>query len=301
MVAPSLLKTWLKASRPASQLYICVPLIVGQLYAQSAGYALSPWIVFWVQLFGVSIQLYIVYANDYADFATDQINRTYTLYSGGSRVLVDGEIRHTSLGRAAVMAALVSIGTGLALGVLWGRWFSLVLVLAALALLHLYSYWPARLNYRGGGEILQMIGTGIVLPLFGWYAQTGTLVGFPIWPVVSILPSLLACAVSTSLPDEISDRESQKRSAAVLLGQRLAQTMVIVLHTVSVLLLLWMSEMGRQAMFAILILFALSAILGQLLLFGGRPGQSRLFWFGIYSIASTLVITLASAAGRPPV
>jgi len=139
------------------------------------------------------------------------------------------------------------------------------------------------------------------LPLFGWYAQTGTLVGFPIWPVVAILPSMLACAVSTSLPDEISDRESRKRSAAVLLGQRLAQTMVIVLHTVSVLLLLGMSEMGRQAVFTILMLLALSAILGQLLLFGGRPGQSRLFWFGITSIASTLVITLASAAGRPTV
>lgn len=293
------LRAWLKASRLPSQLYICIPLIAGQLYARSAGHALNAWIFFWVQCFGIGIQLYIVYANDYADVAADLINRTYTAYSGGSRVLVDGEISRSALGRAAIVAALVAVGTGLVLGSVWGRWFAVALVLVSILLLYLYSYRPARLNYRGGGEILQMVGTGVVLPVFGWYAQSGTMVGFPVPYLAALLPSMLACAITTSLPDEISDRESRKRSASVLLGQRPAQTMVIVLHTASIVFLFLVSMARTDGSVSSLGLIALLAIVAQFLLFGGSPGSSRLLWFGVSSIVTTLMITLASAVFPP--
>jgi len=299
MITSQTLRAWLKASRPPSQLYICIPLIAGQLYARSAGHALNAWICFWVQFFGICIQLYIVYANDYADVAADLINRTYTAYSGGSRVLVDCAICRSALGRAAIAAALVAVGTGLVLGSVWGRWFTVALALLSILLLHLYSYSPARLNYRGGGEILQMVGTGVVLPFFGWYAQAGTTVGFPVLYLAAILPTMLACAITTSLPDEISDRESRKRSASVLLGQRPAQTMVIALHTASIVFLFLVSRARADGAVSSLGLVALLAIVAQLLLFGGSPGSSRLLWFGASSIVATLLITLASAVFPP--
>ena len=293
------LRAWLKASRPFAQLYICIPLIVGQLYAHSAGYILNAWVFLWVQLFGLSIQVYIVYANDYADEKADRINHTFTPYSGGSRVLVDGELSRSALGRAAIFTAFAAVGTALMLGFLWERWLTVALALAAILLLHLYSYWPGRFNYRGGGEILQTIGMGIILPVFGWYAQAGTLIGFPIRFFAVLLPTMLACAIGTSLPDESSDRESQKRSATVLLGQRPAQIIVIILHTISIVLLLLIFKNQTGGALSSLSLLALFTITAQFLFFGGKPGSARLLRFGIASILTTLLIMLASAIFPP--
>ena len=299
MVNSQTFRAWLKASRSPAQLYICIPLIVGQLYARSAGHALNGWIFFWVQFFGLCIQLYIVYANDYADVEADRINRTYTPYSGGSRVLVDGSLNRAALGWAAVVAAFVALGASLVLGLVWGRWFAVVLSLVSILFLYLYSYRPVRLNYRGGGEILQMIGMGVVLPGFGWYAQAGTRVGFPVLWLAVILPTMLACAISTSLPDEISDREIRKRSATVLLGQRPAQIMVLALHTLSIVFLFLVSNTTSDGTISSLGLVVLLALVAQLLMFGGNPGSSRLLRFGAASIVTTLLITLASAIFPP--
>jgi 1,4-dihydroxy-2-naphthoate octaprenyltransferase len=95
-----------------------------------------------------------------------------------------------------------------------------VLPLAAfgLALLWAYSFPPLRLSYRGGGEWLQALGLGAVLPVLGYWAQAGTLAG---WPLV-LLPPLLAVnvavAMATALPDEAGDRLAAKRTVVVAHG-----------------------------------------------------------------------------------
>ena len=82
-----------------------------------------------------------------------------------------------------------------------------------------------------------MLGVGVCLPIYGYYAQAGALAGFP-WPLFYVLlPTQLACAIATSWPDEPSDRRSEKRTMTVSLGQRGAQRAVIALHVLA--LALW--------------------------------------------------------------
>ena len=82
------LRPWLKAARLPSQSYIFLPPLLGQALALHQG-AKFDWKVFaLVHLFGLAMQLYIVFANDYADQETDQRNTTFTPFSGGSRVLL---------------------------------------------------------------------------------------------------------------------------------------------------------------------------------------------------------------------
>lgn len=293
------MRAWLKAARLPSQLYIFLPLLAGQLYGRAAGYKLDPWIFAMVHAFGLFIQLYIVTANDWADIETDRANTMFTLYSGGSRVLVDGDLPRSALAAAAVGSGILAVLSAAAIGIAAGRWLAVPLALVAILMLLLYSYAPAKLNYRGGGELLQMLGTGVVLPVFGWYAQTGTLAGFPVAFLSFLLPTMLACAIGTSLPDEVSDRSGGKRSAAVLLGQRPAQALTAVLHCISVaVLVLVFAEQGGPPgkLFAIA---AATAVAVQGFLFGGRPGTVRLFAFGSASIAATLLLTLASAVRIP--
>ena len=288
----SRMTTWVKASRVASQTYIAPPLLFGQAYHFFATGELSWAILIWVQLFGIFDQLYIVYANDYADAETDRHNRTPTLFSGGSRVLVDGDLRRPDLARAAALMAVAAVGVALALAALHGRWWAVPMVVVALALLWMYSFPPFSLSYRGGGEILQMSGVGLLLPLFGYYAQAGTFAGFP-WPMMWVLlPTNLACAIATSLPDEPSDRLSRKRTLTVWLGPRAARWAVVVLNAVSIVALVLVSWLHpSDASLWLLVFLPALATVGQLALRSAEPGTGSLLARVALAILATVSLT----------
>jgi 1,4-dihydroxy-2-naphthoate polyprenyltransferase len=286
------LRAWLQASRLPSQSYIALPLLLGQLVAvRSRGEALSYGTLLCVQLFGAVDQLFIVYANDWADQETDRRNQTATPFSGGSRVLVEGRLSARALGTAALLcaAALLAVSVGLAAvqGVPW----LVPLAIGALGLLWAYSYPPLRLSYRGGGEVLQMVGVAGVLPLYGYLAQGGSPGDFP-WPLtVALLPTHLACAVATALPDEPSDRDSAKRTVPVQLGGEKAVWLIAALNGLSLALAPWgLASLGVTAGGALAIPAA--ATLAALGLRPAPPG-SRLIQV---RVAACITATLALVA-----
>jgi len=230
------LRAWLQASRLPSQAYLFLPLLLGQLLAWRASGEWS-WLVFvLVQAFGVFDQLYIVYANDVADEDTDRDNATATLYSGGSKVLVEGALSSALLSQAAwIMAALAILSAAL-VGLVEGHWLPLPLAVLGIGLLWAYSFPPLRLSYRGGGELLQMLGLGAVLPLLAFAAQAGGLAGFPWLLFVVLLPLNLATAVATALPDSPSDARANKRTLVVVSGLGPARRFVLVLAAGALLL-----------------------------------------------------------------
>jgi 1,4-dihydroxy-2-naphthoate polyprenyltransferase len=283
------LGAWVRAARLPSQSYLALPLLVGQALAAARGHRLRLDVLAAVQLFGLFDQLYIVWANDYADRETDQKNRTSTLFSGGSRVLVEGGLRPAQLLGAAAGAGLLALGVSawLAAG---GRWPLVPLALAALGLLWAYSFAPLRLSYRGGGELLQATGTAFVLPLYGYCAQAGGADGFP-WGAAGVLfPAQLACALATSMPDEPSDRESDKRTASVRFGLRATFAAVVALDAMAIAgFLLWpWSPRGAPAP-----AWALPALAATALGFafrGARPGTRALTWRVGAAVAATLAL-----------
>jgi 1,4-dihydroxy-2-naphthoate polyprenyltransferase len=263
----SSIRAWFKASRLASQSNIFVPLFTGQMFYLLFGGEIN-WTIFAiVHLYGLFMQLYIVYANDYADVETDRINRTYTIFSGGSRVLIDGDLSPKALGIAAVVMVLLSVLTGVVLAVLFGRTLAPVLIIAGIALLWMYSFRPVHLSYRGGGEVLQVLGVGVVLPLVGFYAQSGDLTQFPLETLVVILPTQLACAMATSIPDFDSDRQSNKRTSTVLLGQKNVRVAIIALNMVAIaafFVIDWASFSGLKQVWPLAVLAVIAlALLSQ--------------------------------------
>lgn len=294
MIEGNLVRTilaWIKASRLASQSYIFLPLLLGQALHVWTGGELD-WRVFvLVQLFGLFDQLYIVYANDYADLESDTQNKTYTMFSGGSRVLVDGNLSPKQLAAAAWSMVALSLGCGVLLGFLYGRWIVLPLMAAGLLLLWAYSYPPIRLSYRGGGELLQALGVGVVLPLIGFAAQTGRIDTFPWIVLVAVLPTQLACAAGTALPDELSDRETRKHTAPVLMGSRATRALIVAVHILSIaalLLLPW--PPAQQDMVRWLLLIPAASALAGLAFVGTRAGTPRMTLSVALSVTTTLSI-----------
>lgn len=211
------LRSWIQASRPLAQANLAGPVLLGQALAfDRTGRFGWPWLV---ALFAWTVldQLVIVWGNDYADRDDDVGGSAKTPFSGGSGVIQEGKIRPAALKRAALAAYALLLALGVVLSVLRSFWV-LPLTLAAGLLLWAYSYPPVRLSYRGGGEHLQALGVGVVLPLLGFAVQAGELASFP-WP--ALLATYLfgfAGNVATALPDVGVDRRAKKRTWPVRFG-----------------------------------------------------------------------------------
>ncbi|GAB6058324.1 hypothetical protein JCM31598_14410 [Desulfonatronum parangueonense] len=240
--------------------------------------------------YGLTNQLFIVFANDVADVETDRANTTFTIFSGGSRVLVRGLLPRNHLAIAALVCALLALLSGLVLQVLSGTWQPLLLIIAGLWLLWAYSFPPFRLSYRGGGEFLQMLGVGLVLPLIGYTAQSGGMSGFGWAFLVPVLLLSLTCAMSTALPDEPSDRKSRKRSSAVLLGTGTSQWVILGINAAALSFLLMTPFSGTTFTERALISGLGTVVwLTSLGFLGSRPGSRALTKFVALQVSLFLV------------
>lgn len=171
------------------------------------------------QLAVTAFQLMTHYANDYFDFDADRANATPTRWSGGSRVLANGELpRHVALVAAITLAAL-GLGTSLVLSSDAPTWTAPTLV-AMFVLAWEYSAPPLRLCASGAGELdTAIVVTGLV-PWLGFYLQAPDLVGLELL-LVAIVPLALlqiAMLLAIEFPDAVGDAATGKRTLVVRLG-----------------------------------------------------------------------------------
>lgn len=229
------LSAWLRAVRPLAHANIAPPLVLGQALAFVQGHGFDPAMAALAHGFGAIDHVVIVLTNDLADRDADALNTAPTPFSGGSRVLQRGLLTPAQLTRAALAASslLVALGVG---AIFVGRPWILPAVLAALALLAAYSLPPLRLSYRGYGEVCQGLGVGLVLPLVGYYAQSGSLSETP-WSALAPLVLLgFVSNILTALPDTPADRAAGKATWPVRRGEAAARRDALVLLGVGLLL-----------------------------------------------------------------
>lgn len=215
---------------------IAPPILLGQAFAchQTGRFELR--FAALAFLFGAVDHLAIVFANDYADRDADALQERATLVSGGSRVIIDGLLSARAVGRAAAVSALVLLIGSAAAGVMFARPLLPVFAAVALFLLWAYSFSPLRLSYRGYGEMLQGVGVGIVLPLVGWYAQSGELARAPLGALAPLFLLAFAGNVLTALPDREGDLRADKRTWPTRRGDARARRDALVLIGVALAL-----------------------------------------------------------------
>jgi 1,4-dihydroxy-2-naphthoate octaprenyltransferase len=192
---------------------------LGAAAAVAAGARLDWAALAWAQLAITTTQLVTHFSNEYFDLAADRATRTFTPWSGGSRVLADGQLAP----RVALWAALACAGLAVICGVILASRTgagaaALPLILLALALAWSYSAPPARLHTRSMGELFGALLLAGLTPWLGYYVQAG-------WPPVSLAQLLaplvglqLAMLVTVSLPDAAGDATVGKHTLAVRLG-----------------------------------------------------------------------------------
>jgi 1,4-dihydroxy-2-naphthoate polyprenyltransferase len=199
---------------------------MGPSLALQQGYALQ-WIPFLKGLlFTSALHLGTHYCNEYYDLETDRRNISPTAVTGGSRVLVDGELPPW-----VSMAASLFLFGACTLSLLELS-STMVRVTCALGIWLAWSYTapPLRLNYRGFGEITVGVVFSLLLPGMAYYLQTGQ---FDIMFLVIFLPCAivqLSHSLMMNLLDYESDRVTGKRTLPVILGAKNAAHLHIALN-----------------------------------------------------------------------
>jgi 1,4-dihydroxy-2-naphthoate octaprenyltransferase len=192
---------------------------LGAAIAAGAGHAIDVRRYALGQLAVTALQLMTHYANDYFDYDADRSNCTPTRWSGGSRVLADGELPRAVALVAAIALAVVGIGFA---GVVIAHAGSRVApTLAAMFVLAWgYSAPPLRLCARGLGELATAaVVTGLV-PGLAFQLQATDPRG-AVSLVLSLVPLALlqvAMLIAIELPDAASDAATGKRTLVVRLG-----------------------------------------------------------------------------------
>jgi len=158
--------------------------------------------------------------NDFYDsFGSDPINPYATPFSGGSRVIQDGELKAETVLFMAYLFFGLGVLCGLALMYL-GRPYVAALGLLGLAAGYLYSAAPVQLMNLGLGELIIFLAFGPVLSFGAYYVLTGLLE--PLGLAVSLPLAFLITAILwiNEFPDVEADEAVGKRHLVVRLGLR---------------------------------------------------------------------------------
>jgi 1,4-dihydroxy-2-naphthoate polyprenyltransferase len=169
------------------------------------------------QLMVTSAQITAHYVNEYADVEVDRIVANRTFFSGGSGVLVAGEISPSLALGAARATSLITVLTSI--GVAFIDPIAALLGLVALFVSWAYSMPPVRLLDTGWGELVTSLVVVGVVPLIGAFL-TGSVPGPELWKAISILiPVHVAMMLVFEIPDAMTDRQAGKTVLAVRWGE----------------------------------------------------------------------------------
>ena len=276
----TLIQRWSHALKLAGWPKVLVPAALGQASGMLADDRLG--VLGWVVGFFVvaAHTVFILLLNDWADQQVDDIKRRMFPDGCSPKTIPDG-----ILGARVLLIAGVSAGGLLLVGSFFiAAWIERPalgwLALAQLLLFSLYSLPPIRLNYRGGGEVLEAIGIGLLLPITQAYIQSGELwPGSPLLLLIA-LPLAQASALASGLADERSDVEGGKTTFTTVFGNEAVRSAIAWCWSLAVLMALWMAVVHERT-----VLYLMPA--------------TALIYFGVrMQIESSGAITDAFAAQR---
>jgi 1,4-dihydroxy-2-naphthoate octaprenyltransferase len=189
------------------------------------------------------IEFSTILTNEYYDYEADRLNKNFSLFTGGTRVLVDGRLGFREVKIGIIGGLVLAIGfVCLLVGI--KRDVSLLLVFFLIFLgLFLglgYTLPPFRFSYRGLGEIVVGATHSTYLILCGYVFQTGTWSHPLPWLLsIPLFFSVLSANTLAGLPDRLSDMAVSKKSFAVIFGPKKAAEMAAFFAVMAALSGVW--------------------------------------------------------------
>ncbi|WP_052888843.1 prenyltransferase [Thermogemmatispora carboxidivorans] len=237
-------RIWARVTRARTLPVMVAPVVLGAVLAWQEGYSFQ-WGLFLLTLIGaLAAHLGANVVNDVFDFTAGTDAQAHQLQSQGealvtgSQALFSGSASLAEYRRLWVLLFAVALLCGLILS-LWRPWV-LVLAGAGFLLAFFYVAPPLRLAYigRGLGELDIFLSFGL-LPLVGaYYVQAGNM---SLSAILAALPVGLYTTLVLYFHHFLhwrADREAQKKTPVVLLGEERARHLGAVLLGLTALLII---------------------------------------------------------------
>src|SRR3990170_1486016 len=218
------LKKWIKAVRAPFFTATLVPVAVGSTLAYSQTGRFN-WVNFFLTLFGFCfIHAGANLANDYFDHKTtdDDINRSFTPFSGGSRVIQDGIVPAKHI----LNAALIFFGLGSIIG-LYLNYVSpgnIILLFGIFGVLTAFFYTatPVMFAYRGWGELMIGLDFGVLAVMGSFFVQAHSLNWSAFWASLPVAFMITGILYINQFQDYEADKTVKKNHWVVRLGKKKA-------------------------------------------------------------------------------
>lgn len=230
MEKPARVGPWVVSLRAPFLTASAIPALLGALaaYWRTGTFSISR---FLLSLTGVLfIHLGANMANDFFDEITgcDRTNPEPTPFSGGSRVIQKNLLSSSVVLASSILFFVIGTVQGLLLNHLVPGNIILKIGLTGLALGILYTATPAKLSYRGFGEVAVLVAFGPLLVSGAYASQTGYVDGFAVF--VGLPAGLLVTSILliNELLDEKWDRVAGKRNLIVLFGPNIGFILYVI-------------------------------------------------------------------------
>ncbi|MEK6720676.1 MAG: 1,4-dihydroxy-2-naphthoate polyprenyltransferase [Chloroflexota bacterium] len=223
------LRVWLMAARPATLPAAVGPVLVGLGAALTVGTPFRLDTAVACLVVALLLQVVANLSNDLADFerGADTPDRLGPMRAAAAGLLTPAALRR-GIAVVVVAAGLV----GLYLVSVGGP---ILLVVGALAIVAAIAYtggpWPY--GYRGLGEVFVFVFFGLVAVVGTAYLQTRTLEPLFFAAAIPVGALVTAILVVNNLRDIPTDRAADKRTLAVMFGERFAKTEYLALLAVA--------------------------------------------------------------------
>ncbi len=170
------------------------------------------------------IELSTILVNEYYDYGTDRLNKNAGPFTGGTRVLVEGQLGFPEV-RAGIWISLLST---MVFGYLLiqidkqvSSFLIFLLILLGLFLGLGYTAPPLKFSYRGLGEITVAFTHSPYVILCGYIFQRGSWTDLLPWVLsIPLFLATLPAIILAGIPDRLADKEVSKKVISVLWGPR---------------------------------------------------------------------------------
>ncbi|AHI01673.1 1,4-dihydroxy-2-naphthoate polyprenyltransferase [Kutzneria viridogrisea] len=218
---------WIEGARPRTLPNAIAPVLVGTGAAAALG-AFDPVRAALALVVALALIVGVNFANDYSD----GVRGTDDDRVGPLRLVGSGAAEPKQVRTAAFACFGLSAVAGLALVALSGVWWMLAVGAVCIAAAWFYTGGKRPYGYAGLGEVAVFICFGLVAVLGTLYVQAGEFSGYGIGSAVAVGCFSAAVLVANNLRDIPTDRESGKRTLAVLIGEQDTRNLYLALIVV---------------------------------------------------------------------
>jgi 1,4-dihydroxy-2-naphthoate octaprenyltransferase len=260
------LNQWVEGARPRTLPAAIAPVLIGtaiayvELHASSTGPAWSTFAVraILALLVALALQIGVNYSNDYSDGirGTDEV-RVGPVRLVGQKLASPASVKLAAFGCFSIAA----LG-GLVLVALTGKWWLVLVGLAAIVAAWFYTGGKHPYGYAGLGELFVFVFFGLVAVMGSTYVQTLTFSALAV--IGGIASGLLSVSILivNNLRDIPTDRLSGKRTLAVRIGDNATRNLYSISLLAPFVLAISIALMGHVA--ALLALAAIPLALSPL-------------------------------------